>query len=175
MFKSTITRLTAVIILTVSFCFDSFSQKAKINWLDIGEADSLNNSRPVLIDLFTDWCGWCKVMDQKTYTNAKLAGYVSEKFQAVKVDAETRSAIKWKGRTFKYSPAHRANEFAVYVTNGRLAFPTTVIIPAGGGEPQAIPGYLKPGEMEVILKYFGEEAYKNTSFATFKKRLKPEW
>lgn len=177
MFKCTIARLTAALILSAAMCFagDARAQKAKIDWINISAADSGNAGKPVLIDLYTDWCGWCKVMDRKTYTNKALAAYVSEKFYAVKVDAESRSAIKWKGKTFLFSSTYKANEFAVFLTNGRLAFPTTVIIPADGSEPQAVAGYMKPNEMELFLKYFGDQAYKTMSFDAFQKQLKKSW
>src|SRR5215470_9591264 len=72
----------------------------KMKWLSLQEAeDSLKNAkRPILIDLYTDWCGWCKVMDKKTYTHQELIKYVNEKFYPVKIDAETREKISWKGR-----------------------------------------------------------------------------
>ena len=131
--------------------------------------------QPVLIDLYTDWCGWCKVMDKKTYTNKDLAAYVQEKYYAVKINAETKAAINWKGRTFNFSSDYKANEFAIYVTGGRLSFPTTVIIPADGSAPQAIPGYLKPKEMELFLKYYGEQFEKRMSVDEYMKQAKPNW
>jgi uncharacterized protein YyaL (SSP411 family) len=54
--------------------------------------------RPILIDLYTDWCGWCKVMDKKTYTNKKVIEYLQDKFYPVKLDAETRERITWNGK-----------------------------------------------------------------------------
>jgi uncharacterized protein YyaL (SSP411 family) len=177
MFKCTIDRLLAAFICGAMLCLAerAAAQKPKVDWKTVAVADSAKQLKPVLIDLYTTWCGWCKVMDKKTYTNRELAAYVNEKFYAVKYDAESKAAIKWKGRTFMYSPAYKVNEFAVFLTKGQLAFPTTVIIPADGSEPQAIAGYLKPQDMELILKYFGDDTYKKMSFDAFQKQLKRSW
>lgn len=174
MFKYTINRLCALMLMAC-FTGHAYAQKQKVNWLTPAKADTASVSKPVLIDLYTTWCGWCKVMDRKTYTNSSLAAYVNEKFYPVKYDAENKAAIKWKGKTFIFSQAYKANEFAVFLTKGRLAFPTTVIIPADGSEPQAIAGYLKPADMELILKFFGENAYKEMSFESFQKQMKRSW
>jgi thioredoxin-related protein len=148
-----------------------------INWMNLNEAASSlqKEKRPVLIDLYTSWCGWCKVMDKKTYSNKNVAQYVEEKFYPVKLNAESKDAIEWKGKFYHFSPDYRSNEFAVYLTQGRLEFPTTVIIPQDGGEPQAIPGYLEPKDFELIAKYFGEGGYGRIPFAEFQKNFKSSW
>jgi len=147
-----------------------------MTWMSIEEAAGKleKERRPVLIDLYTTWCGWCKQMDKKTYSNKQVALYLQEKFYPVKVDAETHATIKWAGRTFQFNPNYRANEFALYLAHGQLEFPTTIIIPPGG-EPQAIPGYLEPKELELLVKYFGEGKYGKMSFDEYQKSFKPSW
>jgi thioredoxin-related protein len=147
-----------------------------VNWMTMEEASAKlqNEQRPVLIDLYTTWCGWCKQMDRKTYSNKRVAQYLLENYYTVKIDAETHSVINWKGKTYSFSPDFRSNEFAVYLTGGRLEFPTTIIIPPGG-EPQAIPGYMEPKEIELLLRYFGEGNYKKSSFEDFQKKFKSSW
>jgi thioredoxin-related protein len=147
-----------------------------ISWMSVEEAAGKlqQEQRPVLIDLYTTWCGWCRQMDKRTYSNKKVAEYLEDKFYPVRVDAETHAAITWGGRTYQFNPQYRSNEFAMYLTHGRLEFPTTIII-APGEEPQAIPGFLEPRELELLVKYFGEGAYKTTSFNDYQKRFKASW
>jgi len=130
--------------------------------------------RPVLIDLYTTWCGWCKQMDKKTYSNRQVIQYLQDKFYPVKVDAETHATINWNGRAYQFNPNYRSNEFALYLTHGRLEFPTTIIIPPGG-EPQAIPGYMEPKELELLVKYFGEGKFGKVSFDEYEKGFKASW
>jgi thioredoxin-related protein len=148
----------------------------KLKWMNLSDAAASleKEKRPVLIDLYTDWCGWCKVMDKKTYSNQQVAEYLQEKFYPVKVNAESRDAIVWNGKTYRFNSSYRSNEFAVYITQGRLEFPTTVIIPADG-EPQAIPGYLEPKDLELVVKYFGEGGYGKIPFQDFQKNFKSTW
>jgi len=150
---------------------------ARLQWISLDEvsASLQKEKRPLLIDLYTDWCGWCKVMDQKTYSDKKVADYIQEKFYPVRINAETRDVIRWENKTYSFNPQYRSNEFAVYLTGGRLQFPTTIFIPAGGAAPQAIPGYLQPKDFEVLLKYFGEGAYGHIPFDEFQKNFKPAW
>jgi thioredoxin-related protein len=150
--------------------------RASVNWMTVEEvAGKLQKEkRPVLIDLYTTWCGWCHQMDKKTYSNKQVAQYLQDKFYTVKVDAETKDVITWNGATYHFLPRARSNEFAIYLTHGRLEFPTTIIIPPGG-EPQAIPGYMEPKELELLVKYFGEDKYGKVSFDDYQKSFKASW
>lgn len=152
-------------------------EKQKTKWLSIQETGKLSQSqkRPVLIDLYTDWCGWCKVMDRETYANKNVSSYLADKFYPVKINAEGRQNITWNNKTYAFNPAYKTHDFAIFLTRGQLSYPTTVIIPADGSAPQAIPGYLKPKEIEAILKYFGEGAYGKIPFEEFHKKFKGSW
>lgn len=147
-----------------------------VAWMSIEDAAGKlqQEKRPVLIDLYTTWCGWCKEMDRKTYSNKKVAEYIQDKFYPVKVDAETHQVINWQGRAYAFSPQYRSNEFALYLTHGQLEFPTTVIIPPGD-VPQAIPGFLEPKDLELLVKYFGDGAYKTEGFEEYQKKFKASW
>jgi thioredoxin-related protein len=61
------------------------------------------------------------------------------------------------------------------VTQGQLAFPNTIIFPKKDQLPASIPGYMQPKEIEVILKYFGEEKYNAENFNEFSKTFKTTW
>ena len=173
-----------LILLVLSVCLISISSADQpivsgdhINWMNLQEAADKWQTvkKPILIDLYTSWCGWCKVMDKKTYSNKQVTQYVEDKFYPVRLDAESKEAIEWKGKLYHFNPGYRSNEFAVYLTQGRLEFPTTVIIPSDDGEPQAIPGYLEPKDFELIAKYFGEGHFGHTSFAEFQRNFKSSW
>ncbi|GGB21513.1 hypothetical protein GCM10011511_51660 [Puia dinghuensis] len=113
-------------------------------------------------------------MDKKTYSNKAVAQYLNEKFYTVKVDAESHATINWQGRSYNFSPQYRCNEFAVYLAHGQLEFPTTIII-VPGEEPQAIPGFMEPRDLEPLVKYFGEGDYRTRSFDEYHKSFHTTW
>jgi thioredoxin-related protein len=151
--------------------------KEKIEWLTLEEvsAKMKNDPRPVIIDLYARWCYWCKVMDKKTYNHSKVVDYINEKFYPVKLDAESKQTLQWDNRNFNFNPGLKLNDFSVYVTNGQLSFPTTVIYTSIKEAPATIPGFMSPDEIEPVLKYFGENYYKREGFQEFLKSFKKDW
>jgi thioredoxin-related protein len=149
----------------------------ELRWLTIQQAQDSSREQPrvIIMDIYTDWCYWCKVMERNTYSNRELASYLQEKFYPVKFNAENKSSITWKGQSFAFNDAYKVNELALSLTHGQLSFPTTVIITPDNNAPQFISGYLKPAEIEPILKYFGEGAYKKESYKDFNRAFKPTW
>lgn len=163
--------------LIFSFAKVKPTEKEKINWLTIDEVNLRlkTESKPVLIDLFTNWCYWCKVMDKKTYNNSKVISYINKHFYAVKLNAETKDPVIWNERSYLYNTESKLNDFTMYVTRGQAEFPTTVIFPEMKLGPAAIPGYMEPKDIEAVLKYFGEGNYKTQDFKEFSANFKTTW
>ena len=153
------------------------SATAKVEWMTLSEvaANMQKERRPILIDLYTDWCGWCKVMDKKTYSNKNVSAYLQQKFYAVKLNAEATPSITWKGKTYKFNANYKTHDFAIYLTGGLLSFPTTVILPLEDTQPQAIPGFMEPKNFEMIVKYFGEGNFGKVPFNQFQQKFKSTW
>ena len=149
-----------MLLIGFAVIFSSFKlsspTNSKLQWLTINDVQvKLNEqSKPVLIDLYTDWCHWCKVMDKKTYSNEKVISYLQEKFYVAKINAESKGNFTWKNKTYAYNQPYKINDFALYLSNGQASFPTTVIIPDDGSPPIPIAGFIDPKEMEPILKFF---------------------
>lgn len=171
-----ITGFLFLALIIISFSFQK-SNEDKINWISMEQLNEMyaKNPRPVMIDIYTDWCGWCKEMDRTTYKNDKLAAYINEHYYAVKYNAESTADVSFNNKIYKYNPQYRTNELAIYLTAGRLAFPTTVFMSGIDGQPAPLPGYMKPRQMEGPLKFFGEKANETETYVAFNKKLHPEW
>lgn len=167
------------LILALAFAgFSAYAQTpeskagAKIEWLTWEQAveKSKTEKRKIFVDVYTDWCGWCKVMDKNTFTDASVAGIMGEKFYAVKFDAEQTADVVFNNHTFKYienpNGGRGVHELAAALLNNQLSYPNFVfldeqfrIIPLIQGY-QSLPGYRKPEEFHIFLDYVGNDVYK---------------
>ena len=165
------------LVLLAVFVISTISVQAQqVNWLSFEEALELNkkNPKPIMIDLYTDWCGWCKRMDATTYKNEVIIKYINDNYYAVKMDGEGKEDITFKGRTFKFVQKGRSkyHELAAAILNGKLSYPSTAFFTAEEQLIQTVPGYLVKEKFEKILAYFSGEAYKNTPWKDFEKNFK---
>lgn len=101
-----------------------------IDWITWEEAIEANKKNPkkIVIDVYTDWCGWCKRMDATTFKDPKVAAYIAENFYAVKFNAEQREDIVYDGRTFAYKRNGKrgVHELAASLLDNRLSYPSVV-------------------------------------------------
>ena len=120
----------------------------KINWLTIEEAQELSKDNPkkVIMDVYTDWCGWCKKMDKTTFADEQVVEFVNENFYAVKLKADSNDKVSFKGQEF---------------TNGELAralrvtgYPTIVFFDESFARFQPISGFRPAEDFLKLLESF---------------------
>ncbi len=140
------------------------AQSAEIKWMSFEEAveASKSQSKKFFIDVYTDWCGWCKRMDKDTYTHPIIVELINEYYWPVKLDAEMKETVKVFGQEFVNEfPDKRRNphQLAIALLNGKMSYPSVVYLDEKGNMIKAIPGYQKPDGMEPILNFFAEDAH----------------
>ena len=151
----------------------STAKTTQIQWLTFDEAVRQNKSQPkkIFIDLYTDWCTWCIKMEKATFEHPDIAEYINENFYPVKLDAETRRNILFQNNNYIYRPdagKRGVHELAIFLTRGRLNYPSVVFLDETLKNPQPISGFQNPVSMDKLLKFFGEDYYKTLDWGIFK-------
>ncbi len=170
-------RLTVVFIVFTIFSFGHLkAQKIEwMSWEDMMQKQKVEK-RKVIIDLYTDWCIWCKRMDKTTFRNPVIVDYIKNKYYAVKFNAEQREDVNFDGHIFKFVKQGRRgyHEFAAALTQNNLSFPTYVFLTEDIRILQVFAGYQQAREFEYILNFFGDDIYKTTKWGQFEKEFKPK-
>ncbi|HHB78642.1 MAG TPA: DUF255 domain-containing protein [Saprospiraceae bacterium] len=135
----------------------------KIHWYTWDEMVLANakNPKPIFVDVYTDWCGWCKKMDRSTFRDAKVVKILTDDFYAVKLDAEQRESILFQGTEFKYVGTNRQghHELAAALLDGQMSFPTTVMLTPQYERIAISPGYKDAQTILKELEYVTSRAY----------------
>ncbi len=121
-----------------------------IKWLTIEEAQQRIEKEPrkVIMDVYTDWCGWCKKMDKTTFADEKVAQYVNENFYAVKLKADSKDKVTFKGKEF--SKGELAQAFRV------SGYPTIVFFDNSFSKFQPVSGYRSANDFLALLEQFSQ-------------------
>lgn len=163
-------------LLIQNLIFANGTEPSEINWISFEKAIELNktNPKPIIIDVYTDWCGWCKVMDKKTFKNPVITQYINKHYYAVKFDGEQKEPLTYRGKTFNFVPSGRTgyNEFTIQLLNGKLSYPSVVFFNKNEEFLQTLPGYKDKEQMEKLLSFFAEEAYLTQEWESFNKNFK---
>jgi thioredoxin-related protein len=128
-----------------------------IQWMKFEEAIAANAKNPkmILVDVYTDWCGWCKKMDKDTFTDPRVIAHFQKNFYAVKLNAEdTNRKFPFMGKTF--TEAEMAASMRVN------SYPNFVVIEPGLQNIAQLPGYREPEAFLAGLAELIEKAFKKT-------------
>ena len=166
--------ITAVMLIAVSFPVISQTEsQAKIRWYTIQEVEKLSKTAPrkVMIDVYTDWCVWCKRMDEMTFSHPVIVAYINRHYYPVKLNAESKENITFRGQVFKYvaNGTGGYNELAAGLLNGRLSFPSIVYLNEKLELLGTVPGYRSPEDMEPLLNYIAEDKFISQSLEEYEK------
>lgn len=162
-------KLTLLSLLLLSSL--AFGQKG--NWISIEEAVAKMQSdsvpKKIFVDVYTDWCGWCKRMDATTFSNDSLIAEMERMYYLVKLDAEQKEDIIIGDHTYSFVPEGRRgyHQLAAELLQGKMSYPTYVFIDESMKIIQIVPGYKDVTSFGKISEFLGDDHFKTTSWEDF--------
>lgn len=153
-----------VLVFTAVMMGLNINAQDEIRWYTLEEAIEQNSKEPrkFMVDVYTDWCGWCKRMDATTFSDGEIASYVNTHFYPVKFNAEMKDSLTLGDRTYYFIDNGRRgyHEVAAILTKGRLSYPTIVYLDEELRHISVEPGYKTAAQLTEKLIYYNEEKYK---------------
>ena len=148
-----------------------------VKWYTWDEAVEANKKvkKKFFVDIYTDWCGWCKRMDAQTFEQKNVADYLNEHFYPIKLDAEQKEDIVYNGTTFKWVKGGRrgVHTLAYSLLDGAMSYPSLVFLTENEERIMISKGFKKEDDFMKELKYIEEEHYKTTSLNNYKAKAQP--
>lgn len=131
-------KLLVALVLLMGMSAPVDAPSEKINWVDFntGFAQADLEGKIAVIDCYTDWCGWCKVMDKKTFTNDTISRRLREDFIAIKFNPEK------PGKYFAGGDSISGRELLMALSNNKPSgYPTFFFYVPQSKKMFQIPGY----------------------------------
>ena len=132
-------RSIIISLIIISFFLSapaSAQESETVRWISFEQLEDSLAVQPkkVFIDFYTDWCVYCRKMDQVVFTKPEVVAAFNEKYYAVRFDAETDSVVNFGGREFindqleqSRNPLHQIAQLLA-LREGQFTAPTMIIL-----------------------------------------------
>lgn len=156
--------LTISVLLFSVRTVSAQTESDKINWLTWEEAHAKQQEEPrkIFIDIYTDWCGWCKKMDQSTFKDPAVVKTLNTMYYPVKFDAERTDTILFNNHEFvnpKPNARRSAHTFAVTLLEGQMSYPSYAILDENYNRIHILKGFKRVPALNGVLLFFGSNEH----------------
>jgi len=163
--------LLTILVVTSSFLFQKKTNSA-VHWVSWERAMELNKQSPkkIFVDVYTDWCGWCKKMDATTFSDEKVASFMNENFYCVKFDAEQKEDVIIQNDTLHFNPNNGrrgTHDLAVALLDGNMGYPSYVYLDEKMKRITISPGYKEVDPFLDELSFISKEIYNKMSYQEY--------
>lgn len=134
-------------------------QAQEIKWMSLDEALAAQKKKPkpIFMDVYTDWCGPCKMLDKNTFQTKEVSEYISKNYYAVKFNAEGNSEVTYKGKKYtnpQYDATRKGrngvHDFTMFLKV--QGYPSMYILDSKGEVKSPIVGYHTPEQLLPLIK-----------------------
>lgn len=149
-------KLLIALVLIVS---TATIQAQEIKWMTFDEAIALQKKdpKPIFMDVYTTWCGPCKMLDKNTFQTKEVSEYINANYYAVKFNGEGNVEVNYKGKKYTnpgYDPS-RTGRNSMHEFTGFLnveGYPSMYVFDRSGEIAKVIVGYRQPDQLLEELK-----------------------
>tara|TARA_Y100000589_G_scaffold184064_1_gene174399 strand:+ start:170 stop:604 length:435 start_codon:yes stop_codon:yes gene_type:complete len=118
-------------LILIFFVFNSFLSKAQeINWITFEDLPILSKkeAKPVMVFIHTDWCKYCLMQEQNTFTDSVIVSDLNENYYCIKLDGESEKIIPFLNREYSKKGNSHTLSWILGAKNNQLLYPTTVTL-----------------------------------------------
>ena len=160
------------ILFSIAVMLCTFSYAQEIKWMSMDEALAAQENAPkkIIMDVYTEWCGPCKLLEKNTFSDRDVINFINENYYAVKFNAEGTEKITYQDFTYtnpNYQEGRKGRNATHFFADALklTGYPSLVFFTDGGELIQALPGYKTPEQLEIFLKMIANDDYLNLTTA----------
>ncbi len=151
--------LKVILLTVVTICATAFKTSEEIKWVDFNKGYDLakKKNKIMLVDVYTDWCGWCKRMDRDAYAKPTVSDLVNKDFVAIRFNPEVTGVMySFEGKSYT------GEQLAGVISNHQISgYPTTIFIYPKVKKTEIVVGYKNEEQMISVLgdiksKFYGK-------------------
>ena len=126
---------------------------------ELAVAKAADQQKAILVDVYTDWCGWCKKMDKEVFADPAVSEILASRFATAKVNGESRESFTFKGQ--KTDGVGIARSFGV------RGYPAIIFLDSKGEMLTMIPGFMDAQKFLPVVLFIGNKEYEKMEWDAY--------